>query len=463
FLTGTLQLRDHVNLYLEAGSEIKGSPDMDDYPATDYMSEKRNRFLLYAHGAKNISITGRGAINGNDSAFIDWNSVHPGCCADPAYIRQGHDYTNRFPDGPAAIKGDRPGILVALIKCEQVLIKNIVIKNAPNWSVHLAGCNKATISGVTVDNSLLVPNADGFDVSVSRNVLISDCNISAGDDGIAISPCGDGFSASPAENIHVSNCHITSRSAGIRLGWSENHIRNCTFTNLTIHSNRGICINTRHNEVIENILFSDIIIETRLHSGWWGSAEPIHISEIPLGELHGISSEGKTNGIIRNIRFNNMLITAEAGMVFYGHSPSSIQHIQLNNIAFRFKESQLNKSYGGNLELRPVFDDRLALFKSDIPALFMKHVNNVKIDGLSVERQGKLEDFHTHAIYAENFENIAIKSFEGASLKSEEEFPAIFLKEGSHVTLQNCTVEGKLYEAREMKDNVQLIRVNGVD
>jgi hypothetical protein len=457
FLTGTIQLFDHVNLYLEAGAEIKGSPDVADYPPTDYMSEKRNTFLIYAHGAKNISITGRGAINGNDSAYIDWNSVHPGCCADPVYIRQGNDYTNRFPDGPAAIKGDRPGILVALIKCENVLIKDIVVKNAPNWSVHLAGCNNAIISGVTVDNSLLVPNADGFDVSVSRNILISDCNISAGDDGIAISPCGDGFSTSAAENIHVSNCNITSRSAGIRLGWSENNIRNCTFRNMTIQSNRGILINTRHDEVIENILFSDIIIETRLHSGWWGSAEPIHISEVPLGVLHGITSEGKKHGIIRNIWFNNMLIEAEAGMVFYGYSPNSIQNIQLNNIGYLFKDSKLNKAYGGNLELRPAFDDRLAIFKSDIPALFMKNVKDVMIDGFKLKQQGQPEDFHTHAIYAEDFENLTIKSFEGESLKSDKNFPAISLKKGNGVTLESCKVQGELYEASDIKGSVQMI------
>ena len=216
YVTGTLQLFDNINLYLEAGSEIKGSPNLSDYPPTDYKSEQRNTFLIYAYDAKNVSITGRGAINGNDSAFFNWQKVHPGCCLDPEYVRQGNKYNNHFPDGPAAVKGggeNRPGILVAIINCENFQMKDLEIKNAPNWSVHLAGCNKATITNVTVNNSLLVPNADAFDISVSKNVLISDCNITAGDDGIAISPCGDGFASMDAENIHVSNCNITSRSA----------------------------------------------------------------------------------------------------------------------------------------------------------------------------------------------------------------------------------------------------------
>lgn len=441
YLTGTVQMLDHINLYLEAGAELKGSPDLSDYPPASYMSEGRNTYLIYAYGAKNISISGRGTINGNDSAFVDWNSVHPGCCADPQFVRQGSNYTNRFPDGPAAIKGDpgnRPGILVAFIQCENIQIKDILVKNAPNWSVHLAGCDQVTISGVTVDNSLLVPNADGFDVSVSRNVIISGCNIVAGDDGIAISPCGDGFAHMSAENIHVSDCHIVSRSAGIRLGWSENHIRNCTFRNLTIQSNRGICINARHDEVIENILFSDIIISTRLHSGWWGSAEPVHISVIPLGELHGITSEGKQNGLVKNVRFSNMLISAESGMVLYGYAPNVIRDIQFNNIGYLFIESELNDSYGGNIELRPTFEDRLAIFKSDIPALFMKNVENVTVDRFTLGKQGELEDFHTHAIYAEDFNDLTIRSFEGPALNPDKAVPAIYLLRGTGVTLEHC-------------------------
>ena len=340
-------------------------------------------------------------------------------------------------------------------------MKDIEIKNAPNWCVHLAGCNKATISNVTVNNSLLVPNADAFDISVCKNVMISDCNIVAGDDGIAISPCGDGFASIDAENIHVSNCNITSRSAGIRIGWSVNNIRNCTFRNLTIQSNRGICINARHDEMIENILFSDIIIETRLHSGWWGSAEPIHISEIPLGELHGITSEGKQSGIIRNVRFNNMLISAEAGMVFYGYSPNSIQNIQLNNIHYVFKDSKLNDEYGGNIELRPVFTDSLAIFESDIPAIFMKNVQDVLIDDFSLKKQGILEDFHTNAIYAEDFENLTIKSFMGQALSSNKNIPAIYLKNGNEVTLEDCktTPNGKLYETSKVTGTLHILNI----
>jgi len=58
---------------------------------------------------------------------------------------------------------------------------------------------------------MLIPNADGFDVSNCKNVTISDCNIIGGDEEIAISPCADGFCRRDAENILVTNCTIKSR------------------------------------------------------------------------------------------------------------------------------------------------------------------------------------------------------------------------------------------------------------
>jgi len=47
-------------------------------------------------------------------------------------------------------------------------------------------------------------------------------------------------------------------------------------------SNRGLGVFVRDEGSISDVLFSDILIETRLHTGdWWGNGEPIHISCLP--------------------------------------------------------------------------------------------------------------------------------------------------------------------------------------
>ena len=62
-----------------------------------------------------------------------------------------------------------------------------------------------------------------------------------------------------------------------------NTIRNCVFENLVIRDpNRGLGLFVHQEGSIENVLFNNIIIQTRLHTGhWWGKGEPIHISVLP--------------------------------------------------------------------------------------------------------------------------------------------------------------------------------------
>ena len=122
-----------------------------------------------------------------------------------------------------------------------------------------------------------IPNSDGIDLYDSKVIRISDCAIHAGDDAIAIVS---------SSNITVTNCILHSRSSGIRVGYNvfNNHNSgNLSFSNITIYdSNRGIGIYQRQKGNMENMIFSNIVINTRLHSGqWWGHGEPIHISSVP--------------------------------------------------------------------------------------------------------------------------------------------------------------------------------------
>jgi polygalacturonase len=439
YLSGSLQLYDDITLYLDAGATLKGSSSLSDYNDMGRTSEERNTALIYAIGVSNIAISGRGTIDGNDSAYIDWDIIHPDCCFDASYTRQGTNFVNAFPDGPSEIKkSGRPGILIAFIECQNVLINNITVRNAPNWCVHLACCNRADIFGVDFMNSLLVPNADAIDISNSKNVNISNCIIVAGDDGIAISPCADGFCKSETENIHVSNCTITSRSAGIRIGWAEKNIRRCIFQNLVICSNRGIGIFAKQSEVIEDILFDNIIINTRLHTGWWGIGDPIHISEIPLGTWYGVEQNIQNHGIIRNIQFSDIQIVSENSIVLYGYNQYSIQNIDFSNLRHYFKNSENNITRGGNFELRPAFNNRYSVFKHDIPAFFAKNVKNLNISKYILNNDSNLPEFCTNAIYCEDFSGIKIDDFAGSSLNPFTENAVIHLENGDDVTIMNC-------------------------
>ncbi len=74
YVSGTIYLKSHVTLFLEAGTVNEGSKNLKDYPVTiskirSYTDNYTNKSLIYAEGLENISITGQGLIDGNGASF----------------------------------------------------------------------------------------------------------------------------------------------------------------------------------------------------------------------------------------------------------------------------------------------------------------------------------------------------------------------------------------------------------
>ena len=447
YRSGTIQLLSNVNLHLEAGAVIRGSPNLLDYALggrtqvveSTFEQPEYLRFgLIVAEDANNVAITGRGVIDGNGDVFMEPNTAHDSGDYDKAYTRQGERYAPRLPDGPISPIRDstgrrlRPGTMVLFNNCRNILIRDVTMVGAANWALHLACCDDAEVAGVIMHHSTLIPNADGIDVSNCHNVRIADCDIIAGDDGIAMGACGDNFCGRTTENITVTNCTIESRSAGIRVGYANYDVRNCTFENLVIHStNRGIGLFVRGTQSIENILFSNIVIQTRLFTGWWGNGEPIHISTIRAREDPAL-------GQIRNVRFSNIVADGEAGIVLYGCQESIIRDVFFDSVGLTIRNSPLNESFGGNFDLRPAFDRRFGVFKHDIPGLYAGYVDGLEISGLQIAWDDNLPEFFNHAIWCENFKGVTIDGFVGRQAHIGDNRAAIVLDKGSGATIRNC-------------------------
>src|SRR5579871_2093989 len=73
YLSGTVRLRSHVTLYLDAGATLIGSPDLECYqhftppPGTPEARFRStwHRALILADGAEHIGLAGAGVIDGN--------------------------------------------------------------------------------------------------------------------------------------------------------------------------------------------------------------------------------------------------------------------------------------------------------------------------------------------------------------------------------------------------------------
>lgn len=449
YQTGTIVLLSNVSLYLEAGATLLGSTDTVDYKPMNnaLFHEGYNRYgIIYAADARNISIIGPGEINGNGTFFMNGiDKPHMGHDWDRQYTRQGEAYMKEgtvFEDGPVSYSF-RPGMMLTIERCENIKILDVRLNNTPEWTVRMQDCDNAEFSGVTIHTDRLIPNSDGIHVTSSRNVKISDCEIFSGDDAIIVTGFGDGLMPGDkvsadyignktgyAENVVVSNCILSSRSACIRVGYGRHPIRNLVFSNIVMEtSNRGIGVFARDESSIENVLFENITMSTRLHSGhWWGKGEPIHISAVK-------DSEQGNAGTINNIRFSNIMATSETGMLIYGSEGSPIKNISLQNVSLTIHKGKYSEMYGGNFDLRPAATKDRALFKHDIPGLFATYVDNLSLTGLTINWDDDLPAFFTHGLEVTHFNGLRIDNFKGRPAFEDGHLSAIRISDGSGVEM----------------------------
>jgi hypothetical protein len=455
YLVGTLTILSNVTLYLDAGSVIKGSGNIADYPPLAYSSEDRNTALFAAIGAHDVAITGRGTIDGNADAFADYAQADKQQDCLVSCTRQGAHYNDiaYLPDDGPVMHKERPGILILLLNCQRIQVSDINIVNAPNWCLHAACSQDVVFARLEIKSSMLLANADGIDGSFCRDVRVSDCNIEAGDDAIAFAACANGFGALTTENVVVENCTLSSRSNGIRIGWGahsgHSDFKNLLFNNIVIrNSNRGIGIYVRADESVENAIFSNIIIETRLFKGrWWGKAEPILLSAIRADWSKG------PMGRIRNVRFSNLMLSGEEGIVVAGCEDSAIEDVTFEGISQRLNDGPLVRSYGGNFDFRPAADEGLNVFRHDIPALHADHVRNLVVRHFEVDRGPSLADFVRNGLEIEDFDGLTVDGFNDRQLPPSGNGPgvAISLRRGRKVAITNCagTLEDKGFVSAE--------------
>ncbi|HEY4110592.1 glycosyl hydrolase family 28 protein, partial [Puia sp.] len=431
YVIGTVRLYSNIQLHLQPGSVLLASDNTN-----DYLLQKDYGFcgsgaggiklgLIFADRAENVSITGTGIIDGRSEAYMYADSVQVSGEEDSKYTRQGTGYMNA-PEGkaeaPLMWKGsfaDRPGTQIIFHACKRVLVRDITVRNANDWTMDLNACDDAKILGMSIDNNMAVPNSDGVDMYDSKNVIIADCDIRAGDDAIAVVSTSD---------LKVTNCNLRSRSCGIRIGYNgfnDNNSGNLLFDNIRISgSNRGVGIFQRRKGDIANMLFSNMIIDTRLYPGqWWGHGEPIHISALP-----GLGS--KEVGTLSNIRFTNIIARGEQGIVLYGSPESTLRDIRFENVQLTIVRGRLTDQYGGNFDLRAVNDPRQGIFKHDIPALFARHVKGLTVRGLDLRWDSTLPAYFTNAIYCEDFDGVRIEDFKGEAAPHSADRRAIVLLEG---------------------------------
>jgi hypothetical protein len=430
YRTGPIQLQSNMTLRLEAGAVLQGSEDV-----ADYRVDGRMRPLVWARDAVNVTICGPGTIDGRGAAFMNLNQ--PRTIAgdfELRFTRHGEDFmSSKFgaADGPVTYRS-RPNRLVAFYNCSHLSMRDVLLIDAPCWTINFADCRYVNVEGVKVLNNLLVPNSDGIHCETCQNVHIANCELVCGDDAICVTSVNSrepGF----CENVTVSNCTLSSRSAGVRLGYGMNTVRNCVFENLVIRdSNRGLGLFVRQQGSVENVLFNNIIIQTRLHTGhWWGKGEPIHISVLP--ERDSTTALGK----VRNVTFSNILAESESGIVIWAQEPGRIENVTLNQVRLHLRKGPLSASYGGNIDLRPAFNPQWAIFKHDLAGLFCHGANGLTLNHFDVSWDSEAPQYYMHALWCEQTSRVVIDGLRGRQPGSSDASAVIGLDSVRGIIIRN--------------------------
>lgn len=335
FLTGAIQLKSNVNLYVSQGATIKFSQD-----TSKYLPVVLTRFegvecmnyspFIYAYGQNNIAVTGLGTLNGQADSTHWW----------PWKNEQTTDRTNLFNQADAFVPVDqrvygaghklRPNFIQPY-KCNNILIDGVTLINSPMWEINPVLCTNVTVRNVVV-NCPGGPNNDGCDPECCRDVLIDHVSFTTGDDCIAIKSGRntDGRRIGVAsENIVIQNCTFANGHGGITLGSEcSGDIRNIYAQDSTLNS--------------PNL---DRVLRLKTNSVRGGIMEHIYLKNITVGQIadslihatmyYEEGDAGSFTPIIRNINVS-YLTSQKSNYALWmeGYSRSTIDGVHLDNCTF---------------------------------------------------------------------------------------------------------------------------------
>ena len=249
---GELSLADGETVWIEGGAVVRG--------------------CLRAHGARGITLCGRGVFDG--SYYLDAN--------------------------------DRRRFLV-FDRCQDITLRDVLLINAPLWQVVFGNCQDVRVSGLKEVGH--AGSSDGIDVVGSSRVLIEDCFLRCGDDAIVIKsvdltthPQPEPFMwAGDVEDVEVRRCTILAYGgAAFEIGHElqADRVRNLRFRDCDVlgthHFGCTFSIRNADRACIEDVLYEDIRVE---HA---------YKAFIDLRIIKSMWGRDPERGHVRRVRFRNI-------------------------------------------------------------------------------------------------------------------------------------------------------------
>lgn len=408
-VTKGLMLKSNVELHLEKGAVLEGSPTTNDYPCVHLpCSEGAWMAVVMAIGQTNVAVTGPGEIYGNGRAF-------------PQPLNYGNLQEGWRPRG------------LFFCNCTNLRLNGFRLRDTGCWGCVVQCCVDVDIRGLTIDNHANANN-DGIDIE-ARNAVIADCDIDAGDDAVCLKSNNPDFEGG---NILVTNVIACSNCAAIKMGTaSHGTMKDVLFVDCRIEAPRrdfpdmrpgnckppkagwfwsawrsflvfpgstpdvqscasAISVECVDGGRVENFTFRNITIEGALSAIFVrGGTRKSRACGTPPGKQH----------IIRNIVFENVRgkVLSWAGNSITGVKGCRVENVTLRNVHLTAPGGGEMSRFYRDVQL-PELEGQgpgPSMFNSVLPAwaLWARHVDGLTLDGFSVELADGSSDFREEFVF----------------------------------------------------------------
>ena len=374
--TGPIELKSHIELYVDKDAIVVFDPDQDLYPIIDTNFEgldvRRCLSPINATGATDIAITGGGIIDGSGEFWREVKRVKVSDNQWKEILQRGglvsEDGKVWFPDegyqAARATAGSlnypdpsldeqyiktflRP-VMVSLRECERVLLKDCTFQNSPCWNIHPLWCKDVVIQDIIVRNPHYSANGDGIDIDACENVILTGSSFDVGDDAICIKSGKDADGRNHGKkcrNLIIADCTVYHGHGGFVVGSEmsggvENiRVSNCRFigtdVGLRFKSARG-----RGGVVkdiwCDHIYMKDIVTYGIVFNLYYAGVAATEMSKDGSGDIQPVD---ETTPEFRDFHFSDITCAGADQAVFVNGIPEMpVRNLAVRNSTFTAKK-----------------------------------------------------------------------------------------------------------------------------
>ncbi len=365
YMCGPITIGSNTNLQVDYGATLQALP-FGTYPDS---SNNPSNLVLVSSSSTNVEISGQGTIDGNGAAW--W----------AAFNSNG--------------SLNRPRLIEINSNTNKLLITGVNLTNPAMFHIAFSNTSNVTLYGITINTSSTSPNTDGIDPAGSH-YLIQGCNISTGDDNIAVKPqstlctdltianctfgTGHGLSIGGQTNtgldgMTVMNCTFNGTLVGIKMKADATQggpVANVTYSNLTMtnvpspivfysyYNQNGTPGSTGVSNAVTTTTASNDNSNppNSLSSSTLPSWKNITISNLTATNASAYSiiwGLPLANNLISNITLNNVVISGGAGFKIYDASNVQItgntsvgSYTTYNSLSISSQPQSLTANAGAN-------------------------------------------------------------------------------------------------------------------